>query len=639
MTRSTTTTLALAALLAACGAPADEPELTLTIAAAPDALLSDNGTRPSAVLRAFLVQGDVPTRVAPTRWILVDPGLGAIDEEGRFVASGARGGVARVAAELDVEGGETLRAETSVTVRVRRDVVASPGLSPSIVSSFASATPVNDPRRAPFLRHPIDGARVPNDIAAPSIQWEDGWDSAGRQDPLRVTLRSPFAEVHAYLDGTRVEGEWTADEASWALLARSTRGGSIEIEVARLGDGTVAPGNRATIWMSEHALSLAMVAWELSIDPQRSRLVDLDPTSGLAGTVMDLGASECTGCHGVAIDDDGLAATIDRRYTGLFDASGAAVATIEPPLDAVAFQPGGSLLVGSRSVDGASALFAFERASGAPASLTGLPTAAGFPAWSPGGAVLAYVDGGSDGVNGTRGPTSIASVAWDGSAFGAPVVLHDGRDLADMPEGGETDSHPTFSPDGALLAFAHGTSSHAAPDGGEPARSALYLLSASGGEPVRLEAAMGPEGDGLAFWPVFAPRATIERDGTRHYWLAFYSRMPYGNERAGTRGGARRQLWIAAIDPTRDGDPSYAPFRLPAQRVDRDQLAGAWRALSCAAPDASCRTDSQCCSGVCELGACAPAIECRPLGASCDEASPCCGELACDAGQCTEVIE
>lgn len=640
MNRSTM--IALAALLAACGeAPPPEPERTLVIMAAPNELLSDNGTRPSSILRAFLVDEDgASERVLPSRWMVVDPGVGTIDDEGRFVADGSRGGVVHVAAELDREGEDPLRGEATITVRVRRDVVASPGLSTSIVSSFESATPVNDPRSAPFVRNPIDGARVPNDLAAPSIQWDDDFDSAGQQDPIRVTLRSPFAEVHGYLDGSQIQGEWTVDEASWSMLAESSGGQTIEIEVARLGRDTVAPGNRVSIWMSERALSLAMIAWELSIDPQRSRLVDLDPSSGEPGMVMDLGASECTGCHAVAIDDDRFAATIDRLYTGVFDASGEVVAMIEPPLDAVAFQPGGSLLIGSRTTDAASALFAFDRASGEALEFGGLPANAGFPAWSPDGSVLAYVEGGSDGASGSRGPTSIARIEHGEGAFGAPEVLHDGADLSEMPEGGETDSHPSFSPDGSFLAFAHGTSSHAVPEGSTPASSALYLVRSTGGEPVRLEAAMGPEGDGLAFWPVFAPRATVESDGTRHYWLAFYSRMPFGNDHAGTRGTARRQLWVAAIDPSEtEGDPSFAPFRVPAQRVDRDQLAGAWRTMSCVAEGASCRVDSQCCSGSCEEGTCGPALECRPLGASCDENSPCCGELVCDASQCSEVIE
>ena len=625
-------------LLMGCGAPPDpEPERSLTIAAAPDVLESENGTTPSAVLRAFLLEDGVPRRVFPTRWIAIDPRLGRVDAEGRFIAVGARGGVARVAAELDHEG-EVLRAETEIAIRVRRDVVVTPGLSPAIVSAFEAATPVADPLRAPFVRYPLDGARVPNDLAAPAIQWDDDWDGAGR-DSIRVTLESPYARVHAYLDGAQIDAAWTVDGVSWDLIAESSGGEAIEVEVARLGDGTYAPSARVRFEMSARALTLSMLAWELSIDPQRSRLVELDPSSSAESELVDLGAAECTGCHAVAIDDDRLAATVDRLFTGIYDvASSAEVARITPPLDGVAFQPGGSLLIGSRTVDGASALFAFDRASGDPVAME-LPVGAAFAAWSADGASLAFVQGGSDGAEGTRGPTSIAIAALQGGALGEPRVVHEGRALSDAPEGGETDSHPSFSPDGGWIAFAHGTSSHAALEGETPASSALYLVAAAGGDPVRLDAAMGAEGDSLAFWPVFAPRMTVEEDGTRLYWLAFYSRMPYGNPIAGTRGSGHRQLWVAAIDPARDGDPSFPPFRVGAQRIDRDQLGAAWRLQSCVAEEGACRVDSQCCSGACTEGVCAPSLACRPLGASCGAESPCCGELLCESGQCAEVVE
>ena len=628
-------------LLVGCGAPPDpDPQLSLTIQAAPDVLESENWTTPSAVLRAFLLEDGVPRRVAPTRWIAIDPSLGSVDEEGRFIAGGARGGVARVAAELDHEG-EVLRAETEIAIRVRRDVVITPGLSPAIVSAFEAATPVDDPLSAPFIRYPLDGARVPNDLAPPSIQWDDEWDGAGR-DVIRVTLESPYARVHAYLDGAQIDGAWTVDDASWALIAEASRGETVEVEVARLGDGTYAPSTRVRFEMGSRALTLSMLAWELSIDPQRSRLVELDPSSSAGSEVVDLGAAECTGCHAVAIDDDRLAATVDRLFTGIYDvASGEELARITPPLDGVAFQPGGSLLIGSRASDGASALFAFDRASGEPVAMDALPSDAGFAAWSPDGASLAFVRGGSDAAEGSSGPTSIAIAAHQGDAFGEPRTVHEGSALSDAPEGGETDSHPSFSPDGVWIAFAHGTSSHAALEGSTPASSALYLVPAAGGEPVRLEAAMGAEGDSLAFWPVFAPRMTIEEDGTRLYWLAFYSRMPYGNPIAGTRGSSHRQLWVAAIDPARadGGDPSFPPFRVAAQRIDRDQLGAAWRARSCVAEEGACRVDSQCCSGACIDGACGPPLACRPLGASCDDGSPCCGELVCESSQCAEVVE
>lgn len=620
----------LAALLVACGSPAPV-ERILHVEADPDWLLSENGTRPSGVVRVFLVENGVPRRVRPTRWVVSDPRVGAVDDEGLFVATGARAGEVVVSAELDHEG-ETVRGEATIGVHVRRDVLASPGLSTAVISAFERARAVDDPRTAPFIRHPIEGARMPNDVAPPSIQWDDEWDGRGQQDLVRVTLSSTFVDVRAYLDGGQIEAAWTVDEASWRLLADAAGGDEVELEVARLGQSdTVAPGPRVRFGISSRPLQLAMVAWELSIDPQRSRLVHLEPTGGRS-MMIDLGASECTGCHAVAIDDDHLAATVDRRFTGIFDLSGdgSPRATIEPPLDGVAFQPGGALLVGNR----ASALYAYDRASGAPREVAGLPAEATFPAWSPNGRWLAYVTGGAE------GRSIIASAQWTSDRFAEPATLHDGASLAGAPEGGATNSHPSYSPDGSFLAFAHGTSAHAVPEGATPPRSALYLIGAQGGDPVRLEAAMGPEGDGLAFWPVFAPRMTVEADGTRLYWLAFYSRMPFGNARAGTRGSTRRQLWIAAVDPSRTGDPSFAPFHLAAQRGDRDQLAGAWRVQACFAEGASCRVDSQCCSGVCgEGGVCDEALACRPLGATCDQDNPCCGELSCEASQCVEVIE
>lgn len=627
-------------LLAGCGdSPPPQPERTFTIHAAPERLESDNGTTPSAILRAFVVEDDVPRRVEPTRWTLLDPHFGVIDDEGRFIANGTRGGVARVRAELEVEG-ETLSAETRITIHLRRDVIASAGLSTSIVASFENATAVDDPRNAPFVRYPLEGARLPNDLAPPTIQWDDDWEGRG-QDPIRITLRSPYAEVHGYVDGSQIDSSWTIDEHSWARIAEASGGQDIELVVARLSrNGTYAPSAPVRFWMSSRALHLSMLAWELSIDPPRSRLVQLDPATSTESEVVDLGAVECVGCHTVAIDDDRLAATVDRHFTGLYDVgSSEELARIEPPLDGVTFQPGGSLLIGSREVDGLSALFAFDRESGEPASVDGLPTDAAFAEWSPDGRLLAFVQGGSDTAAGTRGPTSIATAHYADGAFAEPSAVHEGSALEGAPEGGETDSHPSFSPDGAFIAFAHGTSSHGALEGSTPATSALYLIPSEGGDPVRLEAAMGPEGDSLAFWPAFAPRQTVEADGTRLYWLSFYSRMPYGNAKAGTRGAIHRQLWVAAIDPSREGDPSFAPFRVPAQRTDRDQLGAAWRTRSCVAEEAVCRVDSECCSGACVEGACAPPLECRPRGASCDEASPCCGELRCEASACVEVVE
>src|SRR5690606_22875059 len=140
-------------------------------------------------------------------------------------------------------------------------------------------------------------------------------------------------------------------------------------------------------------------------------------------------------------------------------------------------------------------------------------------------------------------------------------------------------SRPTFSPDSRFLAFAHGTRSISTDDGFDVPRASLYLVPREGGEALRLARGMGREGPIDAFWPVFSPFVTVEPDGTRLYWLAFYSRQHYGNAKAGTRGTQRRQLWVMAIDPARaeaGEDPSHPPYWLPGQDARVDNIAAIW---------------------------------------------------------------
>src|SRR5690606_5220131 len=147
--------------------------------------------------------------------------------------------------------------------------------------------------------------------------------------------------------------------------------------------------------------------------------------------------------------------------------------------------------------------------------------------------------------------------------LGPSVVAHEGLDLEGSLEGGQTDSRPTWSPDSRWIAFAHGTRSISSIDpGGAPPRAGLYLVPREGGAPLRLDRGMGREGPVDAFWPVFSPFVTRDESGGPRFWLAYYSRQPYGNARAGTRGTGRRQLWVMAIDPAlaeRGEDPSHPP--------------------------------------------------------------------------------
>ena len=79
-------------------------------------------------------------------------------------------------------------------------------------------------------------------------------------------------------------------------------------------------------------------------------------------------------------------------------------------------------------------------------------------------------------------------------------------------------------------------------------------------------------------WPTWAP--STQRDV---HWLAFASRRDYGVVPTGPG-----PLWVAAIDPSLTGDPSFAGFWLPFQ----DPAARNHRAFWAIDPEQACGGES-----------------------------------------------
>jgi hypothetical protein len=218
-----------------------------------------------------------------------------------------------------------------------------------------------------------------------------------------------------------------------------------------------------------------------------------------------------------------------------------------------------------------------------------------------------------------------------GDTFGAAGMLHAASTLSTAPEGGALDAYPSYSPDSTYLAFQHGTHTLVSAGG---ATGALYLIVAVGGAARRLDHAS----IGDAYYPSFTPFITSIDEINRTYWLLHYSPRDYGNQYAGTRGTHRRQIWVSAISNTTTGDPSSVPYWLPGQEVDQQNASAFWAPLPCRGSGAQCNGGTQCCSGSCVTGMCAPPSTCRHEGDTCSTTADCCTPgLTCVGGACVPV--
>jgi hypothetical protein len=127
-----------------------------------------------------------------------------------------------------------------------------------------------------------------------------------------------------------------------------------------------------------------------------------------------------------------------------------------------------------------------------------------------------------------------------------------------------------------------------------------------------------------------------------YHFVAFYSRRAYGWRTA----YPRRQIWVAAIDrdPAAGVDPSHPAFWLPGQTTASDNCSAYWAPEPCHESGETCETDLDCCSGLqCQgpTGAktCQPPpTPCVQQGNLCAENGDCCAGLTCVVNSAGEKV-
>lgn len=600
--------------------------------------------------------GSRTTGLAAT-WTVDHSEIGSFGLPGEFTPRGELGGVVTITAEVvGLEG--PLRASATLTVHIETLVAGSvPAESAGRIDSASPGT-----ETAPSVVYPLDRVTMPQNVFAPDVQWTP---TGVVGDVFRVRLSKPHVQLTGLVapsSSDPLAHHFLSEPAAWRALTDSDLASPITLEVTRWNSATatLSAAHTLQIQISPGAIAGAVYYWQVT-GPGGGRVNRILPGAGTNDEVA--GAGTCIACHTVSRDGRYLAG-------GEFDESSGIVMdlTTTPPsvvfsrrtlhFTFATFSPDSRRLLVNRLADDLTDPRTFalvDPLTGLEVPSTGLPT--GFvaqPEWSPDGASVAYVGNLDSSYERTvvyeSGDLSIMPVVG-ADAFGTPRVVHTGSSLAGAPEGGASDMHPTWSPDSRLLAFAHGTIGRATSGLSSITNyypGALYLVTAGGGAPMRLDNANGGAGGTASYWPTFSPFATPAPSGTgRVFWLAYFSPRAYGNHPAAS-SPPPSQLWVTAINvDAASGDPSHVPYWLPGQDPTRHNIDAHWTALACRTNGDACASASECCSGVClSPGGGAPSVcgppppsMCRSEGASCGGTEDCCDELVCVANACvTDLI-
>ena len=650
----------------------DGGEFTTLAFDPPNATIVVDGSGPKTA--SFTLKGTRPdgttVDVTPQSVAFDHPGIATVTaaEPAIATANGPYGGVGQIHA---VYNGQSAAATLTVQVKI---VEIGSGVSGAAVTALngVTATSPNDPSNASgSLLYPYDQTVWPLGLATPTLQWT----APQANDVYRLHYEEADYTFDGYYTLAALPGKMNLAQAHWDQITASNGAAAgsdpLKFKLYRY-DGANAYFDAQESWtIAPASVNGAIYYWTTS---GGGGLTRISPGAGSVPTPLESG--KCMGCHGVSSDGTTLVASVETGESTY--------------RSWVAYDLNGGPTVGTRRVDsnlyganiavnhnGKYVVFGDNSSSPPTPSSSGLQfgdatsglqvTGSGVESFTKESWADEYVDPAF-----SPGGTKLATVqadAYYGGWSKAELMVADFNESTHTFSGNKsllnyTDSHftsaqwsigyPSFTPDDNWIAFHvadHGAGcwSGSSCDANTPGASALWIINAAGGTPIKLasltDSSPNANDRNEAFEPTFNP---IERGG--YYWVVFTSERTWGNTLSGYGKSGAKRLWVAAIDKTIGTvDPSHPPFYLEGQVSNTMNMRGFWTLAACIPtgatnPDggASCTAGFECCSGFCDSGVCVDVtqVACKNIGDSCSSNSDCCNSdvVNCVGGRCQQNV-
>jgi hypothetical protein len=451
---------------------------------------------------------------------------------------------------------------------------------------------------APGLVYPNPGIIVPPNLSTIEFHFTPG----ASNDLFKLTFIGSLVNLEIYLVCTTLGSGcmYEPDQDTWDLLATAARGEEAMFYtvsgLSQASPSTMGVSDTNAVTFAQDDLLGGIYYWAAGAGAiMRYDFGRRGQTAETFLNVPQTGATTCVGCHALSRDGSNIAVGLDipgpagvETYTvatkqrlwaeggGPIPGSGGA--------NFFAYAPDNSQIL---LADGVS-LKLFDAQSGTGGNV--VIDNATMPDWSPDGDRVVFARNStaipfpSPGVD--SGSIHIAAAnTWNGQAELVPSSLGNNY-------------YPAFTPDSSWVIYNRSDLG----DSFDAGDAEVWIVSANGGTPIRLEQA-SPEPGGDS-WPKVAPFTHNYGEG-QVMWITFASRRAYG-----LRPGGTAQIWMVGIDPARAAqglDPSFAAFWLPFQDIASGNHIAQWVEEIDRQP---CQVDEECATGeFCEDGFCVPYVE------------------------------